>query len=166
MFYIYIYICDIQRLTLRVLGLASSEPHTAGSLQLTTRSSTPKNLSQLLQPHALMGNPKNKVKTSSMTWAICIHSDVFSTCRSVLNLFATSWKPSPLRLSKDGLWCFCAMGTQKHNPTFIGSKTCLTPLCPLSAWEWTAGSHSRIKFQEQVKSVASRTCWKTPVGVE
>ena len=50
----------------------------------------------------------------------------------------------PIRLSKDSLWRFGAIETQRHNPTFFGSKICLTHLCPLSAWEWTALSHPKI----------------------
>ena len=66
-------------------------------------------------------------------------------CRTFLSSPESQVPPKdPIRLSKDSLWRFGAIETQRHNPTFFGSKICLTHLCPLSAWEWTALSHPKI----------------------
>ena len=85
-----------------------------------------------------------------------------NTGRSLLNRFSVSWKPSTLRLSKDSFWYFCAGGTQRHNPTFFGSRSVWHIFAP-----YLPGNEVRyitpIKFQEQVKSVASRACWKTHI---
>ena len=109
----------------------------------------------------------NKVKTSLMTCDdVCNFGIVqmsshmkmhHNTGRSLLNRFSVSWKPSTLRLSKDSFWYFCAGGTQRHNPTFFGSRS----VCYLPGNE--VRYITPIKFQEQVKSVASRACWKTHI---
>ena len=77
--------------------------------------------------------------------------------------FFMSWKPSPLRLSKNSLCCFCAIRTQRQNPTFFGSKICL-PMFDISLLPIFLGMyfyrHPKLQFQERGKSVASRACWK------
>ena len=75
--------------------------------------------------------------------------------------FFMSWKPSPLRLYKNSLCCFCAIRTQRHNPTFFGSKICL-PMYEISLLPIFLGMyfyrHPKLQFQERGKSVASRAC--------